>query len=369
MTKNPSVTLYQRDLAAAHLNIGFLQRARGRPAEALASLEQSRAMSERLARENSSVTQFWKLLALSQNNIGLVLRETGRQADSVASFERACAIRERLAREHPESPEFASDLGAGLSNLAMIDVDQRQFDKARTKLTQAIEWQRKALAANPNHPTYRRFLANHLNNLIEAIEGLGLGHAPQADQARRELAELRDTDARISGLDARLAAVIIRQDRPKDDVERLQLASRAYEKSLYTSSNRLSAEAFANNPKLAESRRPQHRYNAARAAARAGCGQGKDDPPPDEAAKFKFRRQALDWLKAELAAWAKVLEGGPAEVKATIAPTLEHWTADADLAGIHDEKELAKLSEKERADFRQLWKNVDQLLTKAAQSK
>ena len=103
--------------------------------------------------------------------------------------------------------------------------------------------------------------------------------------------------------------------------------------------------------------------------ARAGCGQGKDDPPPDEAAKPKFRRQALDWLKAELAAWAKVLEGGPAEVKATIAPTLEHWTADADLAGIRDEKELAKLSEKERADFKQLWKDVDQLLTKAAGSK
>ncbi len=45
--------------------------------------------------------------------------------------------------------------------MAMIDLDQRRFDEARDKLTQAIEWQRKALAANPNHPTYRQFLANH----------------------------------------------------------------------------------------------------------------------------------------------------------------------------------------------------------------
>ena len=57
-------------------------------------------------------------------------------------------------------------------------------------------------------------------------------------------------------------------------------------------------------------RRPpgQHRYNAACAAALAAAGQGKDDPPPDDAARAKLRGQALDWLKAERAAWAKLLD-------------------------------------------------------------
>ena len=55
--------------------------------------------------------------------------------------------------------------------------------------------------------------------------------------------------------------------------------------------------------------------------------------------------------------------------KAKIAPTLQHWKADADLAGIRDEKELAKLPGEERAAFKQLWNDVDQLLTKAAGSK
>ena len=57
------------------------------------------------------------------------------------------------------------------------------------------------------------------------------------------------------------------------------------------------------------------------------------------------------------------------DLKAIVAPTLQHWKADTDLAGIRDEKELAKLPEEERADFQQLWKDVDQLLTRAAGSK
>jgi hypothetical protein len=41
-------------------------------------------------------------------------------------------------------------------------------------------------------------------------------------------------------------------------------------------------------------------------------------------------------------------------MKATITPTLEHWKADADLAGMRDEKELTKLPEEERVAFKQL---------------
>ena len=96
-----------------------------------------------------------------------------RRAEALASYEKARAIQERLAREHPESPDFAIDLGVTLNNMAMIDLDQRRFDKARDTLTRAIEWQRKALATNPNNPTYRQFLASQLDNLIRATEGLG----------------------------------------------------------------------------------------------------------------------------------------------------------------------------------------------------
>ncbi len=283
----------------------------------------------------------------SLSSIGNQLRVMGRQVQAAASFEQVRAIWERQAREHPESPDFASGLGAVLNNIATIDLDGHEFEKARATLGQAIEWQRKALEANSRHPVYRNFLFNHLHNMIRAAEGLG--RSDLAEQARRELAGLTAGDPGKAALDARLAAVLGGKESPKNDAERIGLAVRASEKSLHAASARLYGEALANDPKLAGDRRAQHAYNAACAAALAGTGHGKDDPPPDEAAKCKLRDQAREWLKAELAAWSKVLDGGTAETRTVVTRVLKHWRADSDLAGIRDDIELAKIPEAERA--------------------
>ena len=273
-------------------------------------------------------------------------------------------IRERLARSNSESPDYASEMGGVLHNMSRIDVDRRQFIEARDKLTRAVEWQRKALGTNSNHPTYRKFLASHLNGLIRVAQVLG--RVDEADKARRELAELAATDPARAALDERLAAVLKGVQKPKNDAERMQLAYRAYEKASHAASARLFAEALANDPKLADDRQAQHRYNAACAAALADAGQGKDEPPIDDDAKARLRLQARDWLRAELDAWAKVVESGPDAMKAVIALTLRHWKVDADLMGVREEKALAKLPEAERADFQGLWRDVDALLGKAA---
>jgi hypothetical protein len=107
-----------------------------------------------------------------------------------------------------------------------------------------------------------------------------------------------------------------------------------------------------------------NRYNAACAAALAGSGQGKDDPPLDEAAKARWRKQAIDWLRADLAAWSKILASGPPQSRQFVAQTLQHWKADPDLAGIRDHAVLAKLPAAEQNACRALWSDVDALLTK-----
>jgi eukaryotic-like serine/threonine-protein kinase len=127
---------------------------------------------------------------------------------------------------------------------------------------------------------------------------------------------------------------------------------------------RLWAEALASDPKLGDDRQAQHRYNAARATALAGAGQGKDEPPLDDATKSKLRRQALDWLKAELAAWGKLLESGQPGI---IVQTLSHWQKDTDLAGIRDQAALAKLPAEEQKAFTRLWADVATLLKKAGE--
>ena len=119
------------------------------------------------------------------------------------------------------------------------------------------------------------------------------------------------------------------------------------------------------DPKLGDDRRAQHRYNAACAAALAASGAGKDEPQPDDAAKAKLRAQALDWLKAERDAWAKLLDGGDPKARALVAQTLQHWKADADLAGIRDATSLSRLVDPERKEWQSLWSDVDALLKRA----
>ena len=157
-----------------------------------------------------------------------------------------------------------------------------------------------------------------LTNLIKAARGLG--DSEGVAEAERELAKLRDSDPAMVALDARLSAIIRGDQQPKDNRERLQLAQRAYDKALHAAAAKLWADALDADPKLAEDRQAQHRYNAACAAALAGCGQGKDDPAPDDAAKAKLREQARAWLQAELAAWTKLVESGPAASPAVHRP-------------------------------------------------
>ena len=98
----------------------------------------------------------------------------------------------------------------------------------------------------------------------------------------------------------------------------------------------------------------------------AGCGKGQDDPARDDVAKVKLRKQALDWLKAEMVAWTRMLANANEQQRGFIPQTLQQWKQDADLAGIRDDAGLASLPEAERAALEQLWNDVDELLTKAA---
>jgi formylglycine-generating enzyme required for sulfatase activity len=119
------------------------------------------------------------------------------------------------------------------------------------------------------------------------------------------------------------------------------------------------------DPKLGDDRQAQHRYNAACAAALAAAGPGKDEPPLDDAAKSKLRGQALDWLKAELTVWSKLLKSAPPQTRPFIVRILNHWQQDSDLAGIRDQAALDKLPADEKKACSQLWADVAALLKKA----
>jgi tetratricopeptide (TPR) repeat protein len=229
----------------------------------------------------------------------------------------------------------------------------------------AIAALRKATGLDPNFADAHAILGLILlqsGSYEEAVTELRRGQKLGSKVA--ESAELVRQAERMVSLSKRLPAVLAGADKPLNAPEGLAFALMAYHSRRYDSSAKLFAEALAAEPKLADDRRKEHRYDAACSATLAGCGQGKDDAPLDEAAREERREQARAWLQAELAAWAKLVEAGPIEGRPMIQQKLQHWQRDLDLAGVRDAEALKALPEEERKAWKALWDGVANLLGK-----
>jgi hypothetical protein len=81
---------------------------------------------------------------------------------------------------------------------------------------------------------------------------------------------------------------------------------------------------------------------------------------------MRWRKQARAWLKLDLAAWARKLDGGAATDRVLVRQRLTGWRADPDLAGLREPGALEKLSAEEREEWLALWKEVDAVLDRAS---
>jgi eukaryotic-like serine/threonine-protein kinase len=154
--------------------------------------------------------------------------------------------------------------------------------------------------------------------------------------------------------------------RPRNNDERVallagKLASCEFE-GLQVGAARLYSDAFAADAKLAEDVPAATRYHGARAAALAGCGQGKDADQLNDKERALIRRQALDWLRQDLAWCGKRLDDGNAQTNSPIRQGLQSWCGDPDLAGVRAHDALATLPDDERERWDRLWSDVDALL-------
>jgi serine/threonine-protein kinase len=104
------------------------------------------------------------------------------------------------------------------------------------------------------------------------------------------------------------------------------------------------------------------RYNTACAAALAGCGKGQDADKLGDTERARLRRQALDWLQADLEAWRRRLDGEPDKFRPVLAEQMRHWLDNADFAEVRGPAAIAKLPEAERPAWQQLWKRVTDTL-------
>jgi len=133
----------------------------------------------------------------------------------------------------------------------------------------------------------------------------------------------------------------------------------------YVASARWWAEAFTADPKLADDLELSHRYEAACAAALAAAGQGADAGRLDDQGRARWRKQALEWLRADLLANGKLLASGKREARPLVRQRLRHWQGDQQLAGLRESAAVARLPADERDACQQLWAEAQALLSKA----
>lgn len=362
---NPTVTEYGNGLARIYRHSGLDFNLAGKPVEALAAFEEAKKIQERLVRENPTVTDFSYALALSHNSIGNLLHQTGKPDQALGAYEQAKTLFERLALKNPAVAEFESSLGGTLNNLAVLHLEAKRFAEARILLVDAVQHQKRALEAYPQHRIYREFLVNHFTKLLETAAGLG--DPKLAEEAQRGLVDLAENDPQDAELDARLSRVLAGES-AKDASELLAFGQRMYELRRFAQAASFYRQALQLEASLAESRVSQILYNAACSAALAAAGEGAQNPPLDQAAKATLRSQALTWLKQELTQWHKFLGKDPKpEAKQTVVQTLAHWQKDSDLSSLRDPEKLTALPESERKEWEKLWHEVKALQDKVAE--
>jgi eukaryotic-like serine/threonine-protein kinase len=323
------------DLAKAHVDLGAALFGQGKRDEAIAAYR--------------TAIRLRPDLAVAHNNLGIALVAQRKPDEAVAAFRTAIRLKPNDAIAH---------LGLGSALLL------------QGKHGEAVAEYRTAIRLKPDFANAHLglggalFAQGKLEEALASFRRAGTLAPPGSAVAQGAPGMIRTLEQQL-GLSARLPAVLTGEDRPRSPTEGLAFARMAHDRKQFAAATRLWAEALANDPKLGDNRQTSPRYNAACAAALAAAGQGKEEQPLDGAARARLRRQALDWLKAELLAWGKALDSGPPQARPFLVKTLSRWQQDSDLAGLRDRAALAKLPAEERVACTQLWADVAALQKKA----
>jgi tetratricopeptide (TPR) repeat protein/serine/threonine protein kinase len=391
--------------ATAHSNLGNALSEQGKLEEAIAEYRKAIKIHPEDAKahiglgnalrdqgkRDEAVAEYRKVIDLDPKNakahdtLGCALHDQGKLDEAVAEFRKAADLDPKDARAHNNLGNALNDQGkrreAGAEFRKAIDLDPKYAMAhynlgnalwAEGKLDDGITCYRKAIALKPDYADAHCNLGHALLRLGEfrqALEELRRGHELGSNNSnwRYPSAEWVRRCERLVELDGKLPGFLEDKAAPASPGERIELATLCALKHLNRASARFYEDAFAAQTKLADDLGASHRYNAACAAALAGCGQGKDADQLDAKEKARLRGRALAWLRADLEAMGRLLDKGadPARSAAGVGTVLRHWQVDPDLAGVRGAEALGKLPEAERQAWKKLWDDAAGVLARA----
>ena len=181
-------------------------------------------------------------------------------------------------------------------------------------------------------------------------------------QQKPMLQQLQRCDQMLA-LDRQLSVILQGADPPDDSASLLALAQLCLtQKHYFAAAARFYAGALEKDATLADSLSKKVRFAAACAAVLAASGKGNDAGQLQDQDRTKLRRQALDWLRADLAIGRKQIQSDNVHELVLLTHALSYWPRYVDLVSVRDAKELAGLPKEEQEAWRQLWTEAAQLL-------
>jgi Flp pilus assembly protein TadD len=360
------------DYPEAHCNLGDALREQGKFAEALEELRCGHALGGKTPGWSypsaESVRRCERLVELDRwrarmlhgemacvgaaDLLAYVMicnRKGQRRDEAITLLRRAVALQPDFAEAHDKLAWELHLRGDGAEAMAEI--------RTAIRLSPTVGWYHNDFGC----------ILQQLGRLGEAAEEyrLALRHDPSHPAAPTNLRNLE----RLLALLPRFEAVRRGEAEPGDATECLKLAQLAQMKRSNRMAVGLFADALHADGKLAADVRQYHRFDAACAAAMAAAGQAEDVEHLPDKARLMLRRQALCWLRDNLAEYAKVAERPEPAARQFVRQQLAHWQEDTDLASVRDNAALDKLSGDERQQWRQLWDESAALLKKLDEKK
>jgi eukaryotic-like serine/threonine-protein kinase len=315
--------------------------------------------------------------AVIHDCLGTALLNKGKFADALVSHRDALAI-----------DPLAGKVPFNIGNVQM----------ALGNLEEAAESYGEALRHDKNNPMYHVRLAKVLNELfdqqrarfhaqtaldlgyhaVEAYHTLATVHWDGGDFAAG-MATVRQAQAQVSQADPQYSLLRRDQELAEQCLRTLALAPAVLydgatvtdpaDKGMlamtlglkyrrYAAACRLFAEVFAEMPAVANTVSGGARLNAACFAARAGTGYGEPDPTLDRAEQARLRKQALDWLRAELDGWQAALKVAPLAEHGVPRFRVRSWLINPHFDAVRRSERLQQLPAAEQREWATLWADI-----------
>jgi Flp pilus assembly protein TadD len=355
------------EFAEPYINLGHILRDQGKRDEAEVAYRKA--------------IDFNPNLPTAHTNLGSVLFDRGKYADAEAELRKVirlkptdflgyyslgnALLRQRKPAEaeaaYRKAIEFKPDYASAYLYLGTALQLQRKPAEGEAAF-------RKAIDLDPNLAAAYQSLALALERRAQFREALSLlkkcaALVSPGTPAHTEVQRRLWVCERFVTLDAQLPAILSGTEKPASAAEQLGFARVCQLKQLTAGAARLYAEAFTMDPKLAADCRTGIRFDAACAATMAGCGRSEDGADLSDAERASWRTQSRQWLRADLAAWVRILDANPTS-RGAVRDVMTIWQGHADLACVREPGELNKLPADERKDYFVFWGEVAVVLAR-----